>query len=458
MSKASKNELICQSDHFVRFAQVWATVSIAVLAAYLGFDKIPPGEICRIVFVFLAFFLAVSFMCAMLCMLLASRLDQVPGRNVLTKEPHAFCLCLIVGSAALVCATGFMLLLFLCSPHTSLSVPQQVTAQMESVVAYLRLKLVLLGTGFGFVTGFFGIGGGWLIVPCLTNIFGLHAEAAVRTSLAYICVAALTKVIPSRRIVWRRRGMILQMMPFLFLGSWVGAWFYRLIRKLYGTGPIAWMVADTWMLSLLLTLLVLVMLLILLCLLVTSLRGPAPGTGGRLQEGDATERGERRIHVQYVASDAYRLFFEWCGFTHVDRGTPEEESHSPGLWFFALLIGVLAGFCGIGGGLFLYPLLLLFLALEGKEAAGCICFLVFVNALLASIGHRAFGEADYSMVLPLVIGGMLGVGISHVLRKSRGEVCERFELPVYAGLLVLAVALTLWKIVAIAEELAKYAN
>jgi uncharacterized protein len=57
------------------------------------------------------------------------------------------------------------------------------------------LRLVVIGLGIGFVTGFFGVGGGFLIVPALATLIGLPMHLAVGTSLIAISLNALWGVI-----------------------------------------------------------------------------------------------------------------------------------------------------------------------------------------------------------------------------------------------------------------------
>ena len=52
-------------------------------------------------------------------------------------------------------------------------------------------RLVLVGMGIGFLTGFFGVGGGFLIVPALVLVLGLPMHLAVGTSLVAISLNAL---------------------------------------------------------------------------------------------------------------------------------------------------------------------------------------------------------------------------------------------------------------------------
>lgn len=56
-----------------------------------------------------------------------------------------------------------------------------------------RLVLVVgLGVLVGVMTGFFGVGGGFLIVPALVILLGVPVRIAIGTSLAIIAVTALT--------------------------------------------------------------------------------------------------------------------------------------------------------------------------------------------------------------------------------------------------------------------------
>jgi uncharacterized membrane protein YfcA len=53
------------------------------------------------------------------------------------------------------------------------------------------LAVVLAGTAVGFLTGLFGVGGGFVIVPALTLVLGFTMPQAVGTSLLVITVNAL---------------------------------------------------------------------------------------------------------------------------------------------------------------------------------------------------------------------------------------------------------------------------
>jgi len=64
-------------------------------------------------------------------------------------------------------------------------------AFVERYAAAGWLRLVLVGLGVGLLTGFFGIGGGFLVIPALVVVLGLPMQLAVGTSLLIIALNAL---------------------------------------------------------------------------------------------------------------------------------------------------------------------------------------------------------------------------------------------------------------------------
>ena len=56
-------------------------------------------------------------------------------------------------------------------------------------------KAVLAGAAVGVLTGLFGVGGGFVIVPALTLLLGLQAQQAVATSLAVVLLNSLSGLV-----------------------------------------------------------------------------------------------------------------------------------------------------------------------------------------------------------------------------------------------------------------------
>ena len=57
--------------------------------------------------------------------------------------------------------------------------------------AHLLTRLLLVGAGVGLLSGFFGIGGGFLIVPGLVLATGMALQNAIGTSLVAVTIFGL---------------------------------------------------------------------------------------------------------------------------------------------------------------------------------------------------------------------------------------------------------------------------
>lgn len=71
------------------------------------------------------------------------------------------------------------------------SAPQQDGSFSEAYSTSGWVKLAMVGLAIGFLTGFFGVGGGFLIVPALVLVVHLPMHLAVGTSLLAIALNAL---------------------------------------------------------------------------------------------------------------------------------------------------------------------------------------------------------------------------------------------------------------------------
>ncbi len=79
--------------------------------------------------------------------------------------------------------------------------------------------------------------------------------------------------------------------------------------------------------------------------------------------------------------------------------------------FFGFLFGFLAGLVGIGGGIFLSPILLI-AGFPVKEIAGITSLYIFLNSSSGFVSHLVEGNVNFSLILPftifVIIGSVLG--------------------------------------------------
>ncbi|MGB5260228.1 MAG: sulfite exporter TauE/SafE family protein [Gammaproteobacteria bacterium] len=90
------------------------------------------------------------------------------------------------------------------------------------------------------------------------------------------------------------------------------------------------------------------------------------------------------------------------------------------------VLGVVAGVTGIGGGIFLVPLIIILGLGTVKEAAACGAIFVWLNSLaglVSRLQYNAIDLLDYApLMLAVILGGMLGSSLgSHRLSRNAME-------------------------------------
>jgi uncharacterized membrane protein YfcA len=121
------------------------------------------------------------------------RRRRVAGQNVLAAvSPHAPLAAVPPDDLSVSPSRGGAATATLDKPAATLQAPAARSAawQRPGRTAAVRqgLKIVAAATGVGLLTGFFGVGGGFVIVPALVLALGFDMPAAVGTSLLVIAI------------------------------------------------------------------------------------------------------------------------------------------------------------------------------------------------------------------------------------------------------------------------------
>ena len=108
------------------------------------------------------------------------------------------------------------------------------------------------------------------------------------------------------------------------------------------------------------------------------------------------------------------------------------------------ILGLIAGIVGIGGGIYLAPLILLFNLGTVKEAAGCAVIFVFLNSVMGLLGKASQDQineliAYWPLVLAVIVGGFLGSRLGAV--SLNPKVMEK----VLGVILIFAILIILFK-------------
>lgn len=86
--------------------------------------------------------------------------------------------------------------------------------------------------------------------------------------------------------------------------------------------------------------------------------------------------------------------------------------------FVGLAIGVISGLFGIGGGIILIPVLLMFYNLSQKEAAATTMYLVFISSIVTVSGYYMRGFTNLHYALLMIPGALIGSRIGTYFNKK----------------------------------------
>lgn len=92
----------------------------------------------------------------------------------------------------------------------------------------------------------------------------------------------------------------------------------------------------------------------------------------------------------------------------------ESEIKSPNIWLCLLIgaiLGFISGLIGIGGGIFLTPILLLMNWTETKTAAGISALFIWVNSVSGLLGNWLLGKDSNIHNLPNIVWFWIGAAI-----------------------------------------------
>jgi len=96
----------------------------------------------------------------------------------------------------------------------------------------------------------------------------------------------------------------------------------------------------------------------------------------------------------------------------------ESEVRTPQIWLCLLIgacLGFVSGLVGVGGGIFLTPILLLMNWTETKRAAGISALFILVNSMSGLLGNYAqvlkLPTSVYVWIIAAIIGGIIGASL-----------------------------------------------
>jgi hypothetical protein len=248
------------------------------------------------------------------------------------------------------------------------------------------IGLALLGGGVvaGLFGSLLGLGGGILIVPFLTLVFGLPIQQAVGVSLVCVIVTsgAAAAVYLERRVANLRLGMVLEL--FTATGAVIG-------------GAIAFLL-DEHVLAGLFTAL-------LLYTAVTMARrreNPSP---------QASDAPATPASPAIADNDPARVAPTTSGFIARLSGPGYIVKNLRVGTIGAVFAGVMSALLGIGGGLVKVPLMHLFMGVPLRVSTATSNLMVGITASTSAIVYLLRGGIDPYIAGPTALGVFLGAAI-----------------------------------------------
>ncbi len=272
------------------------------------------------------------------------------------------------------------------------------------------LLLLGLSATVGFLSGLFGIGGGFLLTPLLIFL-GVPPAVAVATSAAQLTAASTTGALAA----WRRKTLDVRLAGVLIAGGVVGTAlgvvFFNAMKRL---GQLELVISLGYV-----TLLSIVGLMMIIEPVRAALRRRRGGTLAQAQPPAP------RFSALALP---WRMRFPRAGIY---------VSVIP-ILALAIIIGFLGAVLGIGGGFMLVPALIYLLRLRSSVAVGTSLLQILATMAAATLFHAITNQSvDILLALLLIIGGSAGAQFG--ARAGQNLKGEWFRL--LLALLILAVAI-----------------
>jgi len=261
------------------------------------------------------------------------------------------------------------------------------------------LSLLALGFAVGFVSGMFGVGGGFLLTPLLNIVMGVPYAIAVGSGMCQMVGTAVSAFLRHRELGYGEPKVAVLMLGGGVLGVHLGT---DVVQHLNTLGQ--WSVNGR---------LVPAAKLILQPAYVIVLAGTAAllvADWLRARPGDTLTASRRPGPLTRVAMPPYVSLKE-VGLFRVS---------APLLAYLGLVMGFLSGLLGIGGGVALMPVLMYGLGFPIRQAAGTGILVLLGTVMVGTLEHAFAGHVDLRIAVLLLIastiGAQLGALTTHRMR------------------------------------------
>lgn len=284
------------------------------------------------------------------------------------------------------------------------------------------VALISMGALVGFMSGMFGVGGGFLMTPILI-FMGIPPAVAVATEANQIVASSVSGGLA----YWRRRSIDIRMGVVLLIGGIGGAYMgVQLFKSLRAIGQVELFISISYVMFLS------IIGALMLRESIAAIRATRAGQ---------TLRARRPGQHGWILGLPLRMRF---------RQSKLYISVLPPL-VIGFIVGTLSAIMGVGGGFIMVPAMIYILHMPTNVVIGTSLFqIIFVTASVTILHAVENQTVDIILASILMIGGVIGAQIgAAAAQRLRGE-----ELRALLALVVLAVgAKLLFDLVAQPSEL-----
>lgn len=239
--------------------------------------------------------------------------------------------------------------------------------------------IFILGAFVGFISGVFGVGGGFLTTPLLI-FMGIPSDVAVGTQASQLVASGTSGVMG----YWRRKHVDFMIGTIMlgggFIGSLVGVLFFQMIKYL---GQIDFVIS------------------LLYILLLGSI-----GTMMLFESIFSTIR-KKTMKSEFNKLKSPSLISKLPHKMRFPRSKLYISMYVPG--GIGFISGFLVSTMGVGGGFLLVPAMIYILGMPPILVAGTSLFQIIFTSAFATVMHATLSNSvDILLALLLILGGVLG--------------------------------------------------
>lgn len=252
------------------------------------------------------------------------------------------------------------------------------------------LVIILLGGGVGFLSGMFGVGGGFLTTPLLI-FYGIPPTVAAASAATQVTGASVSGALAHLE----RGGVDLRMGAVLIagglMGSLIGAGLFSLFTR--------WGQIDT----------LIALLYVILLGSVGTFMARESWAAIRAERQGLPPPARKRRHHPIVANLPLRWRFYRSGL-YISPLAP---------LLLGMVVGILTMLLGVGGGFIMVPAMLYLLGMGTQVVVGTSLFQILFVTMATTMVHAVTTRAvDIVLAALLLVGGVIGAQLGARFAQS----------------------------------------